>query len=56
MICEKKMIYFYDFILPGYQGIIEGELESSRVEMIPLINQLSKPSPITISENGVERK
>ena len=53
---RKKMIYFYDFILPRYEGIIEGTLESSRMEMIPLINQLSKPSPVTITKNGVSRK
>ena len=50
------MIYFYDFILPRFQGIIEDKLESSTMEMIPLINKLSKPSPVTISENGVARK
>ncbi|WP_339629975.1 DUF6090 family protein [uncultured Maribacter sp.] len=53
---RKKMIYFYDFILPRFQGIIEDKLESSTMEMIPLINKLSKPSPVTISENGVARK
>jgi hypothetical protein len=52
---RNKLIYFYDFIIPRYLGIIEYSKESSRELMIPLIEQLGTTAPPIISMGTVVR-
>ena len=52
---RNQLIYFYDFILPRYQGLIQSKLDESSDKMAPLIEMLSKPSPVVITDKGIIR-
>lgn len=51
---RNKLMHFYDFILPRYQGLINYLLTSSKVKMIHLVNSLSTQTPVRIMDGSVE--
>ncbi|GLU45333.1 DUF6090 family protein [Allomuricauda sp. NBRC 101325] len=52
---RNKLMQFYDFYLPRYEGLIDFEKASSREKMNPLIEKLSIAAPIQIVGENVVR-
>ncbi len=52
---RNKLIYHYDFFVPRYKGLVEFTLSYSNDKMTPLIEELSSPSRVIISDSTVLR-
>lgn len=53
---RARLINYYDFIVPRYEGLIIKFHQESTQEMRPLIHQLGYPAPTVISDTSVIRR
>ncbi|MCA6073970.1 DUF6090 family protein [Fulvivirga sedimenti] len=52
---RNKLIFYYDFFVPRYKGLVEFTMSTSSEKMEPLIEELSFPSRVIVTDSTVLR-